>query len=49
MFADPSQWQWRVKIPQSTLVKYAAAIAGAVLVRAIGKALAARQPPAEAA
>jgi YjbE family integral membrane protein len=49
VFADPSQWQWMVKIPQSTLVKYAAAIAGAVLVLAIGKALAARQPPAEAA
>ncbi|WP_291011242.1 TerC family protein [Hydrogenophaga sp.] len=49
VFADPSQWQWMVKIPQSSLVKYGAAIAGALLVLAIGKALAARQPPAEAA
>ena len=49
VFADPSQWQWMFKIPQSPLVKYGAAIAGAVLVLAIGKALAARQPPAEAA
>jgi YjbE family integral membrane protein len=48
VFADPSKWQWMVKIPQSAWVKYGAAVAGALLVLAIGKALAARQPPVEA-
>ena len=49
VFADPSRWQWMFKIPQSSLVKYGAAIAGALLVLAIGKSLASRQPPAQAA
>jgi YjbE family integral membrane protein len=49
VFANPDQWQWMAKIPQSGTVKYAAAVAGALLVLAIGKALASRQAPAESA
>ena len=49
VFANPEQWQWMLKIPQSSLVKYGAAVAGALLVLVIGKTLASKQPPAEAA
>ena len=48
VFADPAQWQWMAKIPQSDTVKYAAAVAGALLVLAIGKTLAARRPVEQA-
>ena len=49
VFADPSRWQWMVKIPPSDLVKHGASLAGALLVLAIGKALLARKPPATSA
>ncbi len=49
VFANPEQWQWMAKIPQSSAVKYGAAVAGALLVLVIGKAIASRQTPAEAA
>ena len=49
VFANPAEWQWMAKIPQSSLVKYGAAVAGALLVLVIGKTLASKQPPAEAA
>ena len=49
VFANPAEWQWMAKIPQSATVKYGAAIAGALLVLAIGKTLASRQVPANAA
>ena len=49
VFANPEQWQWMAKIPQIAAVKYGAAIAGALLVLAIGKTLASRRAPAEAA
>ena len=49
VFANPAEWQWMAKIPQSATVKYGAAIAGALLVLAIGKTLAGRQVPANAA
>lgn len=42
VFANPDQWQWMVKLPQNSVVKYAASVAGALLVLAIGKWLAAR-------
>ncbi len=45
VLADPGRWTWMLKIPQSDTLKYAAAVAGALLVLAIGKALAARKPP----
>ena len=49
VFANPEQWQWMAKIPQTSVVKYGAAVAGALLVLVIGKALASKHPPAEAA
>jgi YjbE family integral membrane protein len=49
VFANPEQWQWMAKIPQIAAVKYGAAIAGALLVLTIGKTLASRRAPAEAA
>jgi hypothetical protein len=49
VLADPARWSWMVKLPQSDALKYAAAAAGALLVLAMGKALAARKPPAAAA
>ena len=49
VFANPEQWQWMAKIPQIAAVKYGAAIAGALLVLVIGKTLASRRAPAEAA
>jgi predicted tellurium resistance membrane protein TerC len=44
--ANPDKWQWMVKVPQTTTIHYAAAVAGALLVLVIGKALAARKGPA---
>ena len=49
-FADPTQWTWMPKLEQSSAIKYGAAVAGALLVLAIGKYMAAKNPPpAEAA
>ncbi len=45
--ADPANMSWMPKLPQSNTFHYAAAVAGALLVLAIGKALASRQKPAE--
>lgn len=41
-FADPSQMTWVPKITQSDALRYAASVAGALLVLAIGKRLARR-------
>jgi YjbE family integral membrane protein len=43
VFANPAEWQWMAKIPQSDTVRHGAALAGALLVLAIGKTLAGRQ------
>ena len=42
-FANPDQWQWMLKLQQTDTLKYAASVAGALLVLAIGKAVAARR------
>ena len=39
---QPDQWTWMVKMPQTTTLRYACGIAGALLVLALGKWLAAR-------
>ena len=49
VLADPARWTWMLKLPQSDTLKYAAAAAGALLVLAVGKAAAARKPPASLA
>lgn len=49
VFANPAEWQWMAKIPQSSFVKYGAAVTGALLVLVIGKAMASRQTPSGAA
>jgi YjbE family integral membrane protein len=49
VFANPDQWQWMAKIPQLGTVKYAAAVAGALLVLVVGKTLAAKQAPSDPA
>jgi len=46
--ADPAAWTWVPKLPQSELVKYAAGIAGALLVLAWGKWVAGRAGAADA-
>ena len=48
VFANPDKWQWMFKVPQNPTIHYAAAVAGALLVLVIGKALAARKGPAAA-
>ena len=47
-FANPDQWNWMFKLPQTDAVRYGAAVAGALLVLAVGKKLAARQAPQQA-
>jgi predicted tellurium resistance membrane protein TerC len=42
--ADPANMPWMPKLPQSNTLHYAAAVAGALLVLAIGKLVAARRP-----
>jgi len=42
--ANPDDWTWVPKLPQSDWVRYAAGVAGALLVLAIGKWIAARRP-----
>jgi predicted tellurium resistance membrane protein TerC len=49
VLADPGRWTWMLKIPQSDLLKHAAAVARALLALALSKALAARKPPLKAA
>ena len=52
LISDPAvvrldAWTWVPKIPQTDTVKYAAGIAGALLVLAIGKWVASRRPKAD--
>jgi YjbE family integral membrane protein len=42
-FANPDQWLWAPKLPQSDVLKYAASAGGALLVLAIGKFVASRR------
>lgn len=42
--ANAAAWTWVPKLPQSDVVRYAAGVAGALLVLAIGKWVAARRP-----
>jgi YjbE family integral membrane protein len=44
--ADSTQWTWAPKLPQSETTKYAAGLAGALLVLALGRWVAARRVPA---
>ena len=45
--ADPANMAWMPKLSQSATFHYAAAVAGALLVLAIGKVLASRHKPAD--
>jgi len=42
--ANPANWTWVPKVPQTDTIKYAAGIIGALLVLAIGKWVASRKP-----
>ena len=42
--ANPDKWQWMLKLPQTDVVKYGAAVAGALLVLVVGKLVAGRKP-----
>ncbi|GAB3365526.1 MULTISPECIES: TerC family protein [Giesbergeria] len=44
--ADPDKWQWMLKLPQSDTLKYAASVAGALLVLGLGKLILARRTAA---
>ena len=46
VFANPDKWQWMFKIPQSDTLRYAASVAGALLVLLIGKAILAKRKAA---
>ncbi len=46
--ANPDQWQWMVKLPQSDTLKYAASVGGALLVLGLGKWILARRTAAGA-
>lgn len=41
--ANPDKWQWMLKLPQSDVLRYAASVAGALLVLAIGKYISTRR------
>ncbi|UOB05408.1 TerC family protein [[Acidovorax] ebreus] len=41
--ANPDKWQWMFKLEQSDTLKYAASVAGALLVLVIGKAIVAQR------
>ena len=41
--ANPDKWQWMLKLPQTDTLRYAASVAGALLVLVIGKAILARR------
>ena len=43
VFANPDKWTWMFKIDQSKTIQYAAAVAGALLVLALGKYFAGRK------
>ena len=47
-FANPDKWMWVPKLPQTDTLRYAASIAGALLVLVVGKWMASRRPPAAA-
>ena len=46
VFANPDKWQWMVKIAQTDTIRYAASVAGALLVLALGKFILARRKSA---
>lgn len=48
-FANPDQWQWMLKLPQSDTLKYAASVGGALLVLGLGKLILARRAAAGSA
>ena len=48
-FANPDQWQWMLKLPQSDTLKYAASVGGALLVLGLGKLILARRTAASPA
>ncbi|QJY34741.1 TerC family protein [Diaphorobacter sp. JS3050] len=41
--ANPDKWQWMLKLEQSDTLKYAASVAGALLVLVVGKAIVAQR------
>ena len=43
VFANPDKWQWMVKIAQTDTIRYAASVAGALLVLGLGKMILARR------
>lgn len=47
--ANPAEWTWAPKLPQTDALKYAAGVAGALLVLALGKWAAARRAAPDAA
>lgn len=44
IFANPDKWEWMLKLPQTAVLKYAASVAGALLVLGIGKWVMSRRP-----
>ena len=44
--ANPDKWQWMLKLPQTDTLRYAASVAGALIVLVIGKAIASRRTQA---
>ncbi len=42
VLANPDKWQWMPKLAQTDMLRYAASVAGALLVLVVGKAMAAR-------
>ncbi|QIL82995.1 TerC family protein [Diaphorobacter sp. HDW4A] len=46
VFANPDKWQWMFKIAQTDTIKYAASVAGALLVLGLGKAILAKRKAA---
>jgi YjbE family integral membrane protein len=48
VLANPDKWQWMLKVAQTDTIRYAASVAGALLVLVVGKTLAARKPAAPA-
>jgi len=49
VFANPDKWQWMLKIAQTDTIRYAASVAGALLVLVIGKAVLARRKQGDGA
>lgn len=46
VFANPDKWQWMFKIAQTDTIRYAASVAGALLVLLAGRAILARRAAA---